>query len=77
MKARLGWVGCSVVAALFVVMMFVGGYLMEYVVEAGAAFFGKTVDVPMPHAITMIAGAILSETLIPIALVVWLLGFVL
>lgn len=76
-RINLGWLGCSLVAALFVLMLFVGGWLMEYVVETVAVFFGKTTDVPMPHAITMIAGAILSEILLPIALVVWLLGFVL
>lgn len=72
-----GVVGCVMVALLAGFLLAVGGYLMEYVVETAAAFFGKAVDVPMPHAVTILAGAILSEILIPLAVVVWLLGFVL
>lgn len=70
--------GCIVaVVGLMILGLFAGGYLLEYVVETSAAFFGKTADVPMPHVVTIIAGAVLSEVLLPAAVVVWLLSFVL
>ena len=71
MKSMIG-----VFAVLILVGLTIGGFAVEYTVEFWGSYF-RNVPVDVPFWACMIAGAFIGTIAIPVAVVTWLLSFVL
>lgn len=71
--AGLAGCGCFAWLGIVLVAVLVGFVTLEYSVETWTRVAGNPVDVPF-NIFTVIGGAILSEIMLPVAIVTWLLS---
>ena len=70
-------VGSALMVGVVLALLVLGPLCLEYSLEYWAAFFDRPVDLPLWHPLTLLSGVILSEIMVPVALVTWLLSWVL
>ena len=66
-----------VVLVILAIVAIPCAFCLEYTVEFWASFAGRPTDIPMMHPVALIGGLVLSEVVVPAAIVTWLLSFVL
>ncbi len=67
--------GCVTVIVMLVLYGLVGGFATEYVIEYWGSFIkGEIVDIPFFPC--FIAGIFIYKIIIPIAIITWLISFV-
>ena len=72
-KSAVG--GCLPIIILILFNVFVGGYATEYLVETWVTYI-KEVPLDIPFYVACIAGLFFAEATVPLAIVTWILTFV-